>query len=234
MSPARRPADLAETLAGFEYFEGVEGPEIERLAGLALCHEYPKNNILAYAGDPASYVFVVVEGRVKIILTNEEAREVIVSLLGPGCVFGLTGALDGGEQPGTAITVERSTIARFSAAAFLKWTDSAPGAKDTLVRELNRRVRDLHRKIGSHALLSARDRLLHTLMEIAGAEGEREPGNNRVTFTRPTHQELADRIGTSREVVSRLLADLREAELLESDEGRVLRLPLSALILHEE
>lgn len=234
MSPARRPDDLAETLAGFEFFEGIERPEIERLAGLALCHEYPKNNILTYAGDPATNVFIVVDGRVKVILTNEDAREVIVSLLGSGCVFGLTGALDGEEQPGTAITVERSTIARFGTAAFLKWTDSAPGAKDALVRELNRRVRDLHRKIGAHALMSARDRLLHTLMDIAGAEGEREPGNDRVTFTRPTHQELANRIGTSREVVSRLLAELREAELLEAEEGRVLRLPLSALILHEE
>ncbi len=234
MSPARRPADLAATLAEFDYFAGVEPSELERLAGLALCHEYPKNNILAYAGDPSANVFIVVDGRVKVILTNEDAREVIVSLLGPGCVFGLTGALDGGEQPGTAITVERSTIARFSSGAFLKWSDSAAGAKDALVRELNRRVRDLHGKIGAHALMSARDRLLHTLMEIAGAEGEREPGNDRVTFTRPTHQELANRIGTSREVVTRLLAELREAELLESDEGRVLRLPLSALILHEE
>jgi CRP/FNR family cyclic AMP-dependent transcriptional regulator len=234
VSPARRPADLAETLAGFEFFDGIERPEIDRLAALALCHEYPKNNILAYFGDPASNVFLVVSGRVKVILTNDDAREVVVSLLGPGCVFGLTGALDGGEQPGTAITVERSTIARFSSAGFLRWMDSAPGAKDALVRELNRRVRDLHRKIGAHALLSARDRLLNTLMDIAGAEGEREPGNDRVTFTRPTHQELANRIGTSREVVSRLLAELREADILEAEEGRVIRLPLSSLVLHEE
>lgn len=229
-----KPADVAARLGGFPFFDGVGAAELEELAALALCHEYPKNNILSYRGDPAGPVHLVVSGRVKILLSNDEGREVIVSLLGPGGIFGLTSALDGEGQPGTAMTIERSTIARFNGDAFLRWTAGSAGAQTALVRELTRRIRELHARIGAHVLMSARDRLLDTLLEIAGTEGAAEPGNECVTFTRPTHRELANRIGSSREVVSRLLAELRDSDVLETEDGRVLRVPLSALVLRED
>ncbi len=234
LTSKRRPDDLADTFSKFALFEGVGAEELQALAALALCHDYPKNNFLSYRGDPAAAVFLVVSGRVKIILTNEEGREVIVSLLGPGGVFGLTSALDDGDQLASAVTIEPAEIAKFNGKAFIRWTGSSPGARAALVRELNRRVRELNQKIGAHALLSAKDRLLATLLEIADAEGEQEPGGTEITFTRPTHQELAHRIGSSREVVSRLLAELRDSELLEAGAGRVLRVPLSALILRKD
>ncbi len=234
LSSKRQPDDLADICRGFDFFEGVGEEALRELAALALCHDYPKNNILAYRGDPTAAVFLVVSGRVKIILTNEEGREVIVSLLGPGGMFGLTSALDGGDQLADAVTVEPSRIAKFKGKAFLAWTQSTPEVQRALVRELTRRVRDLHQKIGAHALLGAKDRLLYTLLEIADSEGQHDPLSSDILFTRPTHQELAQRIGSSREVVSRLLAELMDSELLEVDEGRVIRVSQSALILRED
>jgi len=234
LSRTRQPADLASTFGGFPFFKGLRNTEVEELAALALCHEYPRNNILSYRGDPSGSVFLVVRGRVKIILTNDEGREVIVAMLGPGGFFGLTSALDGGEQLCNAVTIERSTIAKFKSTSFIRWTDGSPGARVALFRELARQVRELSQKIGEHALMSTRDRLLLTLLEIAEEEGEQDPGGTQVAFTRPTHRELANRIGSSREVVTRLLAELRDCDLLESDEGRVIRVPLSALVLRED
>jgi len=234
MRRARRPDDLALTMGGFPLFEGVGDEELAELASLALVHEYPKNNLLFYRGDPAGPVYLVISGRVKIILTNDEGREVIVALCGPGGIFGLTSALDGQDQLGTAITIEQTQIARFNGEAFLGWTRRSAGAQGVLVRELALRVRELHEQIGAHALMSTRDRLLDTLLDIADAEGTSEPGDESVIFTRPTHQELANRIGTSREVVSRLLAELMDSDVLEADEGRVIRVPLSALVLRED
>ena len=227
------PVDLARTLAEFPFFKGVRRSDVEELAALALCHEYPKNNILSYRGDPAGSVFLVLKGRMKVILTNDEGREVILSILGPGGMVGITAAFDEGGQPAHAVTIERSTIARFSAAAFVRWTDGSAGARGALIRELTRQVRELSHKIGEHALMSTRDRLLYTLLEIAGEEGEPEADGTQVVFKRPTHRELANRIGTSREVVSRLLAELRDTEMLMADEGRVIRVPMSALVLRD-
>lgn len=229
-----RNEDFARICRALPFFAGVGDEAIDALAAIAICRDYPKNNILSYGGDPASTVFLVVAGRVKISLTNEEGREVIVSLLGPGGIFGLTSALDGGDQLGDAVTVERSRIARFPREHFNPWVEAHPDVQRALVRELNRRIRNLHHKIGEHALLSAKDRLLFTLLEIAEDEGEEAPGGTEITFTRPTHQELAHRIGSSREVVSRLLAELLDSELLQADEGRVIRVPHSALVLRED
>ena len=234
LTRTRKPSDLGSTLGEFAFFKGLRKSELDALAGMALCHEYPKNNILSYRGDPSGSVFLVVSGRVKMILTNDEGREVIVRLVGPGGLFGISSALDGGEQLCNAVTIERSTVAKFKGAAFLGWANESPGARLSLQRELSRQVRDLCHKIGEHALMSARDRLLYTLLEIADTEGEEDPDGVRVSFTRPTHQELANRIGSSREVVTRLLAELRDSELLESEEGRVIYVPMSALVLRGE
>jgi len=234
MRRTRRPDDLALTMGGFPLFEGVGEEALAELGSLALFQEYPKNNILSHRGDPAGPVYLVISGRMKIILTNDEGREVIVALCGPGGIFGLTSALDGQDQLGTALTIEQTQIARFNGEAFLGWTRRSSGAQNALVRELTRRVRELNEKIGAHALMSTRDRLLDTLLDIADAEGESVPGDESVVFTRPTHRELANRIGTSREVVSRLLAELMDNDVLEADEGRVIRVPLSALVLRED
>lgn len=234
LTKRQRPADLVETIGGFPFFKGVRKSDVEALAGLALCHEYPKNNILSYRGDPAGSIFLVISGRMKVILTNDEGREVILSILGPGGMFGITAAFDDGEQPAHAVTLERSTIARFNAESFVRWTDASAGARGALIRELTRQVRELSAKIGEHALMSTRDRLLLTLLEIADEEGKPDPDGTQIAFRRPTHRELANRIGTSREVVSRLLAELREADAFETDEGRVIRLPMSALVLRDE
>jgi CRP/FNR family cyclic AMP-dependent transcriptional regulator len=234
VSRRQRPEDLAGSLAQFEFFKGIRKSELDEIAGLALCHDYPKNNILSYRGDPTGAVFMVISGRVKTILTNDEGREVIVSLLGPGGIFGLTAAVDGGEQLCSAVTVQRSTVARFGGKSFLRWTENSPGGRGALARELARNVRDLNQKIEAHALMSTKARLLDTLLDIADAEGEQEPDGTRISFTRPTHKELANRMGTSRDVVSRLLAELRDAQMFEADEGRVILVPMSALVLRED
>jgi len=234
LTKRHRPTDLVGTIGGFPFFKGVRKSDVEALAALALCHDYPKNNILSYRGDPAGSIFLVLAGRMKVILTNDEGREVILSILAPGGLFGITAAFDDGVQPAQAVTLERSKIARFNAGSFVRWTEASAGARGALVRELTRQVRELTHKIGEHALMSTRDRLLSTLLEIADEEGEPEPGGTQVAFKRPTHRELANRIGTSREVVSRLLAELRDTDAFEADEGRVIRVPMSALVLRDE
>jgi CRP-like cAMP-binding protein len=66
----RSPVDVGATIGAFPFFKGVRKSEIDELAAMALCHEYPRNNILSYRGDPAGNVFLVISGRVKVILTE--------------------------------------------------------------------------------------------------------------------------------------------------------------------
>lgn len=206
---------------------------LEELSRLALCHDYPKNNILFYQGDPVGAVYLVLSGRIKITLNNEEGREVIVAMARPGDLFGLASALDGGPQPANAVTVVRSRLAKFDGEAFTGWLERNPCTHGALLAQLSGRVRDAYQKIGEHALLGVKERLLFALLDIAELEGRPDPDAGTIVFTRPTHQELAYRIGSSREVVSRLLKELLDSDLLQQ-EGRVIRVSESALVLREE
>ncbi len=226
-------ADLRSVSRESSLLQGVPESALKELASLALCHDYPKNNILVYQGDPPGPVFLVVSGRVKITLSNEEGKEVTLTLVRPGGVFGLISALDGTSQPGNAITVEPSRLAKFDAEAFVAWLEREKATQRALLLEFAHLTRQAYQKIGEHALMGVKERLLYTLLDIADREGHPEPGGEAIIFTRPTHQELADRIGSSREVVSRLLKQLLTSDLLQA-EGRVIRVPESALVLRED
>lgn len=225
--------DIPAAVRGLPIFEGVSDDALEELASMARCHDYPRNNILFYQGDPTGNCFLVVRGRVKLSLMNEEGREVVLTLVPAGGIIGLISALDGEPQPGNAITVADSRLARFDCDALVGWLERQNLMQRSIVAELGRRVREAYQKIGEHALMAVRERLLFALIDIAEREGTPEPESQVIVFTRPTHQELANRIGSSREVVSRVLKELLESELLQA-EGRVIRVPESALVLRED
>jgi CRP-like cAMP-binding protein len=146
---------------------------------------------------------------------------------------GLVSAVDGAPQPATAMTTTRSRLARFVGPDLMEWVAKHPAAHAALLREVAGCARQAYQRVGEHALLSVKERLLSALLDIAEQEGERHGPGQAVVFTRPTHQELAERIGSSREVVSRVLKELLDDELLAA-EGKVIRVPLSALVLRED
>jgi CRP-like cAMP-binding protein len=158
---------------------------------------------------------------------------VIIDVVGAGHLLGLVAALDGGVQPSHAITATDARLAKIRSGEFMRWVKGQEALWEKLVAEVGLRVRHAYQKIGAHALLSAKERLLMTLIEIAEREGRPDAGASEIIFTRPTHEELARRIGSSREVVTRLLSDLLASDLLWG-EGRMLRVPASALVLEEE
>jgi CRP/FNR family cyclic AMP-dependent transcriptional regulator len=225
--------DLRAATKGVHFLKGAGDEAIEELATIARCHDYPKNNILFYQGDPSGSAYMVVNGRVKISLMNEEGKEVVLTTVRAGGMFGLISALDGDPQPANAIAVVPSRIAKFSVENFVPWLERHKALRDVLLQELSHRVREAYQKIGEHALMGVKERLLYALIDIAEREGEPDPGGETVFFTRPTHQELANRIGSSREVVSRLLKELLDSDMLHA-EGKVIRVSESALILRDE
>jgi len=221
-------AVLRETLFLQDEAEVVRG----ELAELAACRNYRKSSILFFHGDVSDAVYVVLQGRVKISLTNEDGREVVLAVMRPGGMFGLVEALDNGPHSGTAVTLTECRLARITSDRFAAWLRRHPVLQERLLIGLVRMLREAYEKVGEQALLSVKRRLFTTLLEIARADGEQE--GQEVFFELPTHQELADRVGTSRVVVSRVLKELMEEEQSLTAQGRVIRLPLSALVTRDD
>ncbi|MBI4514164.1 MAG: Crp/Fnr family transcriptional regulator [Gemmatimonadetes bacterium] len=233
MTRGAQKEDLSSVLASSPLLRGVGKEALKELAAMARCHDYPKNNILLYQGDPAGPVFLVVRGSVKVTLAHEAGREVVIARARSGGLVGLVSALDGRPQPANAITETASHLAKFDGEPFIAWMEQQKATQQAVLRDLSQSVRRAYQKIGEHALLGVKERVLYALLEIAEQEGEPERASGYVVFTRPTLQDLAQRVGSSREVVSRIMKELLESDLLRA-EGRVIRVSASALVVRED
>jgi CRP/FNR family transcriptional regulator, cyclic AMP receptor protein len=212
-------------------------PDARReLAALARVHPYPKGNILFYDGEPADAVFIVVDGKVKISFISDEGREVVLAVIRSGGTAGLLGALDErAAHVGTAITITDSRLARVPRNAYLGWFDRHSDLHRGLLGKFAHMLADAYTKIGHQALLPVKQRLLATLVDIARADGrpdgDDEAGENQIVFVRPTHQELADMIGSTRVVVSRLLKELvKEEDAIAEGGGKVMRVSVQRVL----
>lgn len=221
MTPsASRLAEALRPLLGSPH--GAEDEAWEELARVAIGHDYPRGNILFYDGEPCDAVHVLLSGRAKISLTSEEGREVVLAVMRSRGVFGIAAAVDGGPHIGTATTTADSRIAKIPTGAFLRWLARHPECNGALAAGFAGVIRAAYGKIGEHALLPVKERLLATLREIARSEGE-QASEDEVVFIRPTHRELAELVGSTRVVISRSLKELIEEDRALRGEGKVMR-----------
>jgi CRP/FNR family transcriptional regulator, cyclic AMP receptor protein len=202
-------------------------------AELGSCRTFPRGNILFHHDDACLAAYVIVSGKVKLCLSHEDGRELSLDVFGPGDVVGLVAAIDGKPHTGTAITALESRIAIIPRERFQAWLAARPLLQGRILLEVVELLRHAYKRVGSQALLSVKHRVRETLIAMAIADGDDDGiGIHReLVVARPTHQELAERVGSTRVVVSRAIKELLEEEDGISMEGRVLRVRLQAVDL---
>lgn len=223
-----------ESLAatGLSAYLKANGAAREALARIAVPRAYPKGNVLFCHGDTCTAVALVESGRVKMALMNDDGREVALEVVRAGHLLGVDALFTGRRYVGTAVTLCEARIARIPTDAFLAWLGDFPDASRALLGELAAEVRHAYEKIGELALLPVKRRLLMALLEIARSDGE-ACRTGQVEFVRPTHQELAELVGSTRVVISRMMKELMEEEEMLAEHGNVVRVHLEDLVLDE-
>lgn len=194
-------------------------------------HYDAKEQIFDRDSDGAE-IFFVVDGKVQILNYSPSGREVSFDEVEGGGYFGELSALDGGAQPASAVAVEETTVASFSAAAFQKLLLDQPKIAFVVLSHLVRKVRHADARIMDLSTLSAVDRVYTELLRMAMP---RNDGCNAAVINPvPTHSEIASRAGTTRETVSRVLSNLAKATIVrrEPDALRVLDLNRLAELIH--
>jgi CRP-like cAMP-binding protein len=224
--------ELEIVLARVSFLRSAGDAVIGSLARHVVPRTYPKGNLLFYDGESCTALYVVLDGRAKLSLFNDEGREVILTVVRSGGVIGLDGAFARPTYFGTCTTLAESRLGKLERETFLTWLRENPPVLEPLINEFSRRLRRAYEKIGEQALLPVKKRLLSTLVEIARAEGIRGT-SGQVSFVRPTHQELAELIGSTRVVVSRLLKELVEDDHAVDAQGNVIRVYVDDLVLDQ-
>ncbi|MCC6211035.1 MAG: Crp/Fnr family transcriptional regulator, partial [Burkholderiales bacterium] len=176
--------------------------ELRGLAPHGVARSYPRGTIVVAEGDSGDSLYVIVEGRVKIYASDEDGAEVVFVTQGPREYFGEM-VLDGGVRSASVVTLEKSRFLVVPMASLRQVIAENPGFALSIMKKLIGRVREMTTGMKNLALMDVYGRVVRLLAELAERRDE-----GLVIEGRHTHQDLASRVGASREMVGRVLKDL--------------------------
>ena len=171
---------------------------------------YPKNSTIIAAGDPTDAMYIVVSGRLKVVMSDKEGQEVILAILNQGEFFGEMGLIAQAPRSATVTTIEPCELLTITRADFTKCLQGNFDLTMNVIRGLVKRLREADKKIGSLALMDVYGRVARLLLEMA----ETIDGQKVVT-KKLTKRDIAKMIGASREMVSRVMKELQTSGRIE-------------------
>jgi CRP/FNR family cyclic AMP-dependent transcriptional regulator len=212
-------------LKTFPLFVGFPDDVLASVARVAMMRRFPRGQSVVRAGDRTDYVYFVLTGSLKVVVSDEDGREVILSILGQGELFGEMGMF--GEQPRSAsvVAVVAADLVMISKQDFRQLMQENFEVAWRIMCNLAERLRNADRKIESLALMDVYGRVAGLLIEMAeDVDGE------TVVVRKISKQDIAKMIGASREMVSRVMKDLGQQGLIEeTPQGIILRDRLSEI-----
>ncbi len=196
-------------------FACLNEQELEALEKAAVRKKFPRNTVLFSKGDTSDSLYIICSGKVKVIINDQEGKEVILSMLGPGEFCGEMALLDGQPRSACVMTKEPSELLIISKDDFMRIFSSNPLAFG-LLKGLIQRLREANKQIESLALLDVYGRIARLLMQLAKPRGDQHIIEDKLT-----HQEIANMIGSSREMVSIILKELSNGEYISVEKKRI-------------
>lgn len=211
----------------FALFAELDERELAAIAAVARSRHYAKDDVVFHEDESGDVFCLIKEGHVKVTMISPEGKEIILSMLGPGDFFGEMALLDDEPRSATVIATEALEVYTIWRTDFLQLLSENFAITRKVLAELSSRLRTASNRIESLATMDVYGRLARFFIDLARDSGK-VLDNGYVAVTRPTHQAIANMIGTSRETVSRLIHDLMKQNLLLS-EGKTIYLRKSAL-----
>ena len=204
-------------------FSELSDKELSTLQKMCKPRKYLKNSMIILEEEYGDLVFVVQSGTIKITRVNDEGKEVILALLGPGEIFGELAILDGEARSANALAQENCQLWAINKEDFLDILKHNFTVSYNLMCELAKRLRKSDQQIEALSLSDAEHRIGVSLLNLAEDMGVIRKG--KVTIQNlPFQQDIANMAGTSRETVSRVLKILENKSMI-SKEGHTLTIP---------
>ena len=196
-------------------FSTLENHELQALAALARPITAQRGEIIISQGSVGDALYVVIGGRVRVYVSDKDGKEMVLALEGPSAVFGEIAVLDGAVRSASIAAMEQTELLKISADDFFALLERNTELNRSVIQSLAGRIRKLTQGAQGLALDSVYRRLTARLQECAVEEN-----GEWVITERLTHQLLADMIGCSREMVSRIMSDLVKGGYIRIEPGR--------------
>lgn len=216
--------EICKLLKNVSIFSQLDEPALIDLARLVVSKELGKDALVFGQEDAGDALFVIAQGRVKVVLYGESGKEITLSFFTQGEFFGEMSLLDNMPRSANVVTTENSVLLILQREQFKKHLVETPTTAINILGELSRRLRKADEVIGNLALLDVYGRVARVLMDLAKKDGE-EVEEGILIRKRPTQQDIASLVSTSRETVSRALSEFKKRGLLVMDGKRVVLRP---------
>lgn len=207
------PDQAASYLKQTRLFGDLDPEALARLADRAIERTYKKGQLIFYQGDPAEALFVVIEGRIKVVVVNEEGDEMLLVTLQPVDVFGEVALIDGEPRSASAETLEPARLLVLTRTTFLEALKESPAMSESLLRSLGAVLRRLTEQAADLVFLDLHGRVAKLLVGLA--EKTQEGGNGVELDLHLTQSDLASMVGGSRQSVNQILRSFERRGYVE-------------------
>ncbi len=180
---------------------------------------FGKDQVIFHKDDVGSTLYIIMAGKVKIVLPSAEGENVIVAILSTGDFFGELSLFDGEPRSATAISTDSSEILTLDQEDFIRYIKANPDASIAILSELSLRLRRTDELLSDTAFCNLSIRLTKRLLELADRYGQKgDAGEVRINL-KLRQQDLADMVGATRESVNKMLRSFQKKNLLQFDKG---------------
>lgn len=212
---------VTNAFKAFECFSNLPDDVLDALARCGSSRTFRKKSVLMQEGDKAEAVFFLVSGKVKLAKMNPEGQEKLLTIVRSGEMFGEISAFDGGMSPYQAEALEKVTVITVPLSQFVQLVETHPALALACIRIEAKRLRQAYRHMKNLALLDTHGRIAARLFKLCRDFGRQEGESIRIGLNL-TRQEMAQLIGTSRETVSRVLAEYERMGIIEVDRHQII------------
>jgi CRP/FNR family cyclic AMP-dependent transcriptional regulator len=196
-------ATLPETLTKTDLFTGLDDADIEMVASQTVLRQFPKNTVIVSQGDDTDSIYVIIKGKVDVFLHNDKGKEIIINTMGVCESFGELAPLGGIPRQASIITTEDSTFGVISRQVFMDTLLVKASVSMKIIDLLITRIQDLTEEVSSLALEDVYNRVVRVLYKHADEVGD------KLITEKLTQQDIASRVGATREMVHRILKELK-------------------------
>ena len=200
-------------------FSELNESELANIEEHAVTRSFNKRTILINEGDLTSSLYLILSGKVKIYCSDEHGKEIIIATLGPGDYFGEVALIDDAERSASVMTLEDSSFMIISKDAFKSALAQYPEIAISLIKEFTHRFRTMTDNVKNLALLDVYGRVAKTLLSMAV-----EDGDQLIIHEKLTQQDIANRVGASREMVAKIMKDLTTGGYIEHQDKELILL----------
>jgi CRP/FNR family cyclic AMP-dependent transcriptional regulator len=185
-------------------FEGLSPDMLARIESRAVARNFPRNAVVLSEGDEATSMFIILSGSLKVYHTEADGRETVLNTLGPGQHFGELALVDDFPRSASVMTLEPATCSVVTRDTLREAIARNPDVAMALISTLIDRARIATDNVKNLALMDVYGRVARLLLSLA----KEQPDGKLVVPEKMTQQDIADRVGASRDMISRIFKDL--------------------------